>query len=84
MTFDIESLILAAIVLALLLAAGRFLMALLGAFFIALLVLFGLALASDILTGSNALMELAETLIPAVGAIMAGLIGVLRGQSSKE
>jgi hypothetical protein len=81
MIFDLQSLLIAAIVLALLLVAGRFLVALLGAFFIALLVLFGLAIASDILTGGNAVMGLAEKLIPAVGAIVAGFIGLLRGNA---
>lgn len=84
MTFDLQSLLLAALVLALLLFAGRFLFALLSAFFIALLVVFGLALASDIFTGGNAVIGLAEVLVPTVVTIIAGLIGTVRAKLPKE
>lgn len=71
MTF--ETIIILGLLIAGLLVVGRFLFALLSVVFLAFLILLGLALASDILTGGHALQELANQLAPVVATWFAGI-----------
>lgn len=84
MTISLESLILIAILVAVVLFAGRILSYLLGLLVLAFAIVFGLALASDILTGGDTLRQIADKLTPAVAAVGVAIIGWFKSQEVHE
>ena len=84
MNISVESLIVIALLLAVVFIFGRLLSYLLGALVVAFLVVFGLALASDTLTGGNALQQLAEKLTPAIAAIIAAGVGWFKNKQATQ
>lgn len=84
MTISVESLVIIAVIVAVVLFAGRLLAWLLGLLVLAFAIVFGLALASDLYTGGHALQALADKLTPAVGAIGVTIIGWLKQQKGGD
>ncbi len=78
MTISLESLIIIGLIVAVVLFAGRFLAWLLGLLVLGFAIVFGLAIASDLVTGGHALQELANKLTPAVAAAIVAIIGWVR------
>ncbi len=84
MTISVESLVIIAVIVAVVLFAGRFLTYLLGLLMLALAIVFGLALASDILTGTDALRQLADKLTPAAAAVVVAIVGWVKNQKTNN
>lgn len=78
MTISLESLIIIGLIVAVVLFAGRFLAWLLGLLVLGFAIVFGLAIASDLVTGGHALQELTNKLTPAVAAAVVAIIGWVR------
>lgn len=84
MTISVESLVIIAVIVAVVLFAGRLLAWLLGLLVLAFAIVFGLALASDIITGSDTLRQIADKLTPAIAAVAVAIMGWVRKQGANE
>ncbi len=84
MNVSLESLIVIAVLVVVAVFAVRFLAWLIGVLILAAAVVFGLALASDMVTGGHAVRELAEKFVPAIAAAITAGVHWYRAQSEPE